>query len=239
MATGFYHFWKKTNLNTSWAVAGASTAFFCVVLLAGEIYYQVKLRMTVPFVVPEASMTKQEFEEHIAEGRQLVILDELVLDVGEFIDQHPGGRFLLSHNIGRDVSKFYHGGYSLEDNIGGSPAKGYAHSSFSNHVVNDLAIARYQADVEVAPTICRVRTDLSTALNRHTKAVVFESVSGEPVVNWKAHYDSVDFIAKHFTIKTIGSCSPVTRHYTICNTMRPDLYSAYVRAFKPEDDVEY
>ena len=67
-------------------------------------------------------MTAREFEQAIKNGRKLCILDDLVLDMEEFIDQHPGGRFVLTHNIGRDISKFFYGGYSLEDNLGSSPA---------------------------------------------------------------------------------------------------------------------
>jgi len=45
-----------------------------------------------------------------------VILDEMVLDLAPFIDHHPGGKFSLVQNIGRDISKFFYGGYSLENN---------------------------------------------------------------------------------------------------------------------------
>ena len=55
-----------------------------------------------------------------------MLLDDLVLDVAEFMDSHPGGRFALQNNIGRDVSKFFHGGYSMENESGLAP---YAHSN--------------------------------------------------------------------------------------------------------------
>jgi len=47
------------------------------------------------------------------------------------------------HNIGRDVSKFFYGGYSLEGNLGRAPARGHAHSTFARKIVSDLAIAHY------------------------------------------------------------------------------------------------
>lgn len=50
---------------------------------------------------------------------------------------------MLTHNIGRDISKFFHGGYSLEDNLGAKPARGYKHSTFARRIVNDLAVAYY------------------------------------------------------------------------------------------------
>ena len=31
---------------------------------------------------------------------------------------HPGGKFVIEHNIGRDISKFFFGGYSLEYSSG-------------------------------------------------------------------------------------------------------------------------
>ena len=51
----------------------------------------------------------------VGRGQKLVILDQLVLDVSWFLDEHPGGKFSLEANIGRDVSKYFHGGYSLEN----------------------------------------------------------------------------------------------------------------------------
>jgi len=57
-----------------------------------------------------------------------MILDNLVLNVSEFLNEHPGGRFVIRKNIGRDISKFYYGGYCLEGNLGKKPAQGWAHS---------------------------------------------------------------------------------------------------------------
>jgi cytochrome b involved in lipid metabolism len=33
------------------------------------------------------------------------------------MENHPGGKFVIEHNIGRDVSKFFYGGYSLDGNL--------------------------------------------------------------------------------------------------------------------------
>ena len=51
-----------------------------------EIVHQIKLRREVPFIRPEAAMSKIEFDKAIANGRKLVLIDELVLDVTKFID---------------------------------------------------------------------------------------------------------------------------------------------------------
>ena len=86
-------------------------------------------------------MSLRDFDEEIRQGRKLVILDEVVLDVGSFISHHPGGAFVIRHNIGRDISKFFHGGYSLDGNMGGQPAVGYKHSNYARMIVNSLIIA--------------------------------------------------------------------------------------------------
>jgi cytochrome b involved in lipid metabolism len=41
-------------------------------------------------------MTRDEFERLIREdGQKLVLLDDLVLDVSDFMKKHPGGRFAI------------------------------------------------------------------------------------------------------------------------------------------------
>ena len=81
----------------------------------------------------------------------LVILDGYVLELGSFLGEHPGGRFSLEHNIGRDISKFFYGGYALENTAKLSP---HTHTSDARRAVNKLIIARLEN-----PT----RTDLMTA----------------------------------------------------------------------------
>ena len=36
-----------------------------------------------------------------------MILDDLVLDVGEFYKVHPGGKFVIEHTVGTDIAKFF------------------------------------------------------------------------------------------------------------------------------------
>ena len=50
------------------------------------------------------------------EGKKLVVFDNLVLNLNGYEKIHPGGKFNLVHNYGRDVSKFFFGGYNLVNN---------------------------------------------------------------------------------------------------------------------------
>lgn len=72
--------------STGWAIAGCSAAFFFTVLIIGEVRHQKALRKEVPFTRPAGSMTAAQFEQALVNGRKLVILDDLVLDVDKFID---------------------------------------------------------------------------------------------------------------------------------------------------------
>lgn len=64
-------------------------------------------------------MSIEEFNKIVRNdpNKVQVILDELVLDLTEYMDNHPGGKFLMEHNKGRDVSKFFYGGYALDGNL--------------------------------------------------------------------------------------------------------------------------
>ena len=69
---------------------------------------------------------------------------------------HPGGKFVLEHTVGSDVSKLFFGGYSLEGNIG-QITPGHNHSSYARMIVNDLAIAIFEQDLTPGhETLCHV-----------------------------------------------------------------------------------
>lgn len=72
---------------------------------------------------PDTFMTLEEFNALVEKGRQLVILDNLVLDVAPFLKCHPGGTWNIQHNIGKDISKFFYGGYSIDGNDDGRVGK--------------------------------------------------------------------------------------------------------------------
>ena len=67
-----------------------------------------------------------EFEKMVENGRKLVIIDNYVLDLGEWSGFHPGGKFTIEKTVGRDISKFFYGGYQLINEPNGY--KPYRHS---------------------------------------------------------------------------------------------------------------
>lgn len=83
-------------------------------------------------------MNVQEFSTRVKSGDKLVLLDDMVLDIGDYLDHHPGGRFAMEANIGRDVSKYFYGGYSLE-NV--NAVKPHTHSNAARRLIDKYAIA--------------------------------------------------------------------------------------------------
>ena len=74
----------------------------------------------------------------VQKGQNVVILDNLVLDIGSFIFKHPGGSYLLESTIGRDISKFFYGSYAHDGNTNDPKAKTlkHAHSNIARKIVN-------------------------------------------------------------------------------------------------------
>ena len=109
-------------------------AFFLVCLMS-EIIFQVISRGRDAFVDPDQKITNEEFREKVEAGEKLVILDDLVLDVRPFMKNHPGGKFVIEHNVGKDISKFFYGGYVMEPSQNLKP---YTHSNIARKIANSL-----------------------------------------------------------------------------------------------------
>lgn len=90
-------------------------------------------------------ISADNFDERVTKGEKLVILDDMVLDVTSFEYNHPGGTFLIKQNIGRDISKFFYGGYVLSNYKGAKP---YNHSNFARLQVNSMIIGILEKKID-------------------------------------------------------------------------------------------
>lgn len=199
------------------------------VLIVFEIMHWRTLGQEDSFTKVQKSMTIKEFEDAVAAGSKYVIVDECVLDVEPFIVFHPGSKFALVHNIGMDVSKFFHGGYSLEGNLGGRPAQGHKHSNYARKIVNQLIIAQIDKQVIVQSTMCKVKR--TNKVNETTAVLELHSIDGKPIPNFRRFFAGTAMLGKHFTVKGITG-NRTTRHYTICNVMEPNVYAELVKHLK-------
>ena len=77
---------------------GAANVLFFSLLIGSEVIYRLWNKAEVNFEVNLhlENITKTEFADRVYnQGRALVILDEYILDVSEFMHKHPGGKFVL------------------------------------------------------------------------------------------------------------------------------------------------
>ena len=181
----------------------------------------------------------------------------MILDVTKFLDNHPGGKFSLSHNIGRDVSKFFYGGYSLE-NQQGYKVENHVHSNDARKVVNTLIIGKLERDASyrvMSTTPSQQWVDANKSGT--TKTIKFVTETGDnqsyqPVGDMMmcSLLDTRN-IGKHYLVKstthryTRGGPSPdgefedrkggIKRHYTEAFCMREEVYQSLLKLANSSD----
>jgi hypothetical protein len=121
--------------------------YFAIILILEILYKLYNRRRPQLYKVPKDTMTLSDFNHRVLVKREsLCILDDLVLDVTDYMDNHPGGKFLISHTVGTDISKYFYGGYSLDGNLVPGQLKRHNHTNASRVQVDTMAVARLIPD---------------------------------------------------------------------------------------------
>lgn len=157
----------------------------------------------------------------------------MVLNVRGFKSEHPGGAFLLDFHIGRDVSKFFYGGYVLENNSGMKP---YTHSNVARSIVNSLIIGKLRKPAEIYDA----KIVKATKVNSTTKVFTFKLEGQNARFITPSSTDYFSF-GMHYLLKSHGM-PKVRRHYTISSCMREETYKEYLNAiqlFKSGQSVNF
>jgi hypothetical protein len=167
---------------------------FFAVWFCFELWFQVWKRQEMPFTHPDKVISNDEFEHRVQKGEQLVILDDLVLDVSGFAKVHPGGAFMLRQTVGRDISKYFYGGYSLETEDFPKP---WTHSNMARKVVNSIIVGRLGDRAEEDTYKISARTKI----NDLTSTITLETASADPRA--KLFHKDLSMIGKHFLVRDI------------------------------------
>jgi len=109
----------------------------------------------------------------VESGHKVAVIDDLVVDMEKYLFYHPGGAFVLEHNTGRDISKYFHGAFALE-NMGKNKTHNWYHSTQARRIVNDITIGRYIKRAEVR--LCNISVDRNTNSTGTCKTVKFRSI---------------------------------------------------------------
>ena len=192
---------------------------FVLVIIASEGFYQVDIRKESTFNEPHIVIKKEEFDERVKEGEQLVILDDLVLDISKYKPNHPGGRFVLDFNIGRDISKFIYGGYILENRNGMRP---HTHSNIARRIINTLIIGRLEENAK----LFTAKIQHKTPVNSNVSTFIMQIEGPDPNFILPSSTD-IHSIGKHFLVRSYTRPN-VRRHYTLSTCMRKELYDEYI-----------
>ena len=69
---------------------------------------------------------------------------------------------MISYNIGRDISKFFYGGYLLENEKGAKP---YRHGNMAKRIINDIIIGKLVSPAPrfIGKVIEKTEVNLNTA----------------------------------------------------------------------------
>eukprot|EP00347_Sterkiella_histriomuscorum_P019560 403341168 len=177
----------------------------------------------VPYEESKLEMGSYEFYQRINEsGEKLVILNDMVLNVSKYMFNHPGGKFVIAQNVGRDITKFFYGGYQME-NYGNQ--KPYFHSNVARAVVNQLIIGKLNIK---APKFI-IQAVGKYPLNSSTTCFVFRSHTKVPGIS--KYYGDIQMIGKHYLISSLDQFV-IRRQYTITNCLQGDTYQCYLKAIK-------
>jgi len=97
------------------------------------------MKKTIDWGTPESQlpvMTWEQVEQQTTKrGRKLIVLDNFVLDVEQFLTQHPGGSSILNFWIGREATQAFNGLV-------------YKHSKAARNLVAHLRMAKLAEKLE-------------------------------------------------------------------------------------------
>lgn len=224
--TGIGHYFGDRLKGDERRVLGIfSFVVFCILVAIFEAIFRIRNKYSMGHVKTPVTtgkeksnmFTPKQIDEEISKGKNLVIFDNLVLDLNGYERIHPGGKFNLKQNIGRDISKFFFGGYSLVNVPKKVP---HHHSQAALDIVKTLVVGVIKDQQFVQDELFTITR--SYPVNDTTKTFSFTSIDNEPVTNLKLWYNDPAMIGRHFLVYSVQNPN-VKRHYTICSSMHPSI----------------
>mmetsp|Transcript_31372 Transcript_31372/g.38912 ORF Transcript_31372/g.38912 Transcript_31372/m.38912 type:complete len:187 (+) Transcript_31372:791-1351(+) len=138
-----HYFGGKLNGDPRKIWSPINVCTFIILIIIFEGIYRVRNKWSLGHVpTPKTggkvkSYTPEQLDSEVKEGKPLVVFDNLVLNIDGYERNHPGGKFVLTHNYGRDISKFFFGGYNLVQVPGLRP---HHHSQAALDIVRGMIV---------------------------------------------------------------------------------------------------
>jgi len=175
-------------------------------IIANELLYQSMLRNEDAFSIDGYPViSEKEFENKIKKGERLHILDNLVLDLSNFAKVHPGGTFLIDYTVGRDISKFFYGGYSLDGNtsVPGSNAIVNNHSNVARKIAKSHVVAILGGKVQENAFIIQEKHSVNQTTST-LELTVHDQSKLSLISGIQSYYNDFSTFGKHFTVCSLG-----------------------------------
>ena len=223
-STGILHYFDDILMGDRRNVLSMVNLIVFVVLVASfEAIYRCRNKYAKGHIRTSAmleSFTCEQIDAAVKTGRKLVIFDNLVLDLNGYERNHPGGKFNLIHNLGRDISKFFFGGYNLVNVKGKHPKH---HSQAALDIVKTMIVGVIEGQKEVADHLFKIVK--RRAVTDNTCTFTFKKIDGERVTNLRRWYNDPRMIGRHFLVYGDQN-RRVKRQYTICSAMGSEIRQA-------------
>lgn len=202
---------------------------FALMVIVCEICYRrsnCKSQLVVETPLQEnknfMSYTPEQIDKGVAAGIPLLIFDNLVLNLNGYDKLHPGGKFFLRQNLGRDISKFFNGGYSL---VQGPGIKPHHHSAHALTILQSLIVGVLHHQKLVKEETFRISD--KARVTDSTFTFTFTQKDNMAVHNLKRWYSDLAMMGRHFLVSS-KRFPKIKRHYTICSSMRPELFQELI-----------
>ena len=154
-------------------------------------------------------------------------MNELVLDMGDYIGYHPGGRFVLEKNVGRDISKFYCGSYSILEDLS---IVLHTHGRQADWQVYQMIIGTVEGQKKGAATVA-VYKERQLNENSHTATFHLHAFDETKKDQYKRFHNSLNHVGQYYIIN--AKADPYKkRQYTVCNMLIPEIKEAGLALIK-------
>ncbi|KXS20078.1 hypothetical protein M427DRAFT_142907 [Gonapodya prolifera JEL478] len=102
-------------------------------------------------------VTWDDFNRQVLEGKRYVVIRDVVYDIGNWMDRHPGGKRILEKVMGTDCTDYF-----LGSSVPGAVLSGHTHSRVAEFQLNDMACGRIRKEghrIDGIPSFPRITQD--------------------------------------------------------------------------------
>jgi hypothetical protein len=201
-------------------------AVFCTIIGLMEIAYRLFNKYSTAELKLDAGTESWSVErirkEALDDKRHIVVLDNQVLDVDRYDGAHPGGKFVFTKNYGRDISKFFYGGYKL---VQLPHEENFTHSGGATILADGMVVGHIEGQQNCKPVAMKLEG--WTAINSNTSTFKLTCMEAKTGTNFRQWYSDLAMIGRHFLVYSKAT-PQVKRQYTICNSIVPNTYNALI-----------